>query len=113
MKIIRLLFKFLILPVFLVVSFNFLEYGFKWNKVDQFIFPAILMISTLIIFLIPKLRKLFFISSFFILSIMIILYLFNELNLANIAGSFGFALLLIVISSYIPQIIKGGFVEKY
>ena len=44
---------------------------------------------------------------------MIILYLFNELNLANIAGSFGFALLLIVISSYIPQIIKGGFVEKY
>lgn len=113
MKDIRLLFKFLILPIFLVVFFNFLEYGFKWNRLDQFIYPAILTIITLIIFLIPKLRILFFISSFFILSIMIFLYLFNELNLANIVGSFGFTLLLIVVVSYIPQIIKGGFVEKY
>lgn len=113
MKVIRLLFKFLILPIFLVVFFNFLEYGFKWNRVDKFIYPAILAIITLIVFLIPKLRKLFFIFSFLMFSLMVLLYLLNKLNLADIVGSFGFALLLIVISSYIPEIIKKGFVERF
>lgn len=113
MNVIRLLFKLLILPIFLVVSFNFLEYGFKWNRVDQFIYPLTLTIITLIIYFVPKLRKLFLISSFLILLIMIFLYLMNELNMANIIGSFGFALLLIVITSYIPDIIKKGFVEKF
>lgn len=110
---IRLLIKFLILPLILVGFFNFLEYGLKWNRVDHFIYPIILMLITLIIFFIPKLRKLFLFLSFFILLIMILLYLFDELNLANIVGSFGFAVLLIVVSAYIPQFIKKGFVEKF
>ncbi|TSC87770.1 MAG: hypothetical protein G01um10147_456 [Microgenomates group bacterium Gr01-1014_7] len=113
MKVMRLLIKFLILPLILMSFFNFLEYGFEWNRPDQFIYPIVLTLVTLIIFFVSKLRKLFLSLSLSILFLMIFLYLLNELNLANIIGSFGFALLLIVISSYIPQIIKEGFVEKF
>lgn len=112
MDIVKLLTKILI-TFFLIILFNFLEYGFKWNKAEQFIYPIILMIITLIVFYVSKLRKLFLISSLCILLLMIILYLLNELNWANIVGSFGFALLLIVISAYLPQLIKKGFVEKF
>lgn len=101
------------IPFLLIILFNFLEYGFKWDKAEQFIYPIILMIVTLIVFYVSKLRKLFLISSLCILLIMILLYLLNELNLANIVGSFGFVLLLIVISAYLPQLIKKGFVEKF
>ena len=109
----RLLIKYLILSLIFIGFFNFLEYGFQWNRLEEFIYPVILMLASLIIFFASKLRKFFLISSFLILLIMILLYLFNELNLANTVGSFGFALLLIVISSYIPQLIKKGFIEKF
>ncbi len=98
---------------FLIILFNFLEYGFKWDRAEQFIYPIILMIVTLTVFYVSKLRKLFLISSFLILLVMIFLYLLDELNPANIVGSFGFALLLIVVASYLPQIVRKGFVEKY
>lgn len=112
MNIIKLLVKILI-PFFLIILFNFLEFGFKWNKAEQFIYPIILMIITLTVFHVPKLRKLFLISSFCILLAMILLYLINKLDLANIVGSFGFALLLIVISAYLPELMKKGFLEKF
>lgn len=112
MDIVKLLTKILI-PFFLIILFNFLEYGFKWNKAEQFIYPIILMIVTLVVFYVSKLRKLFLISSLCILLVMVLLYLTNKLDLANIVGSFGFTLLLIVISAYLPQIIKKGFVERF
>lgn len=101
------------IPFLLIILFNFLEYGFEWNRIDQFIYPIVLTLITLIIFFVSKLRKLFLISSFLILLVMIFLYLLDELNLANIIGSFGFALLLIAVASYTPQIVRKGFVEKY
>ncbi len=113
MHIIKVLTKFLILPLFLVVFFNFSEYGYKWNRIDKFIYPIILMILTLVIFLRPKLRKLFLVLSLTVLLLMIFLYLLDEMNLANTVGSFGLALLLIITASYMPQIIKKGFVEKF
>lgn len=92
--------------------FNFLEYGFEWNRAGQFIYPIILTVVTLIIFLIPKIRNFFLSLSLAVLSLMVFLYLLGELNLANIVGSFGFAILLILVVAYTPQIVKKGFVEK-
>lgn len=109
---IKLLIK-ILSPFILVAFYNFLEYGFAWNRIDHLIYPAVLMLITLIIFFISRLRKLFLISSSCILLVMILLYLLNELDLANIVGSFGFTLFLIVISAYLPQLIKKGFVEKF
>jgi len=110
---IRVLTKFLILPLFLVVFFNFSEYGFKWNRPEKFIYPVILMILTLVTFLKPTLRKFFLTWSLVILLLMIFLYLVDEIDMANIVGSFGFILLIIVVTSYMPQIIKSGFIEKF
>lgn len=112
MDIVKLLTK-ILTPFLLIILFNFLEYGFKWDKAEQFIYPIILMIITLTVFYVSKLRKLFLISSFCILMLMILLYLTNNLDLANIVGSFGFALLLIVVSAYIPELTKKGFIEKF
>lgn len=112
MDIVKLLTKILI-PFLLIILFNFLEYGFKWDRTEQFIYPIILMIITVTVFYVSKLRKLFLISSFCILMLMILLYLTNNLDLANIIGSFGFALLLIVVSAYLPELTKKGFVEKF
>lgn len=113
MRIIRVLTKFFILPLFLLVFFNFSEYGLKWNRPEEFIYPVILMILTLVTFLKSKLRKFFLILSLLILLMMIFLYLVDEINMANIVGSFGLALLIIIVISYTPQIVKSGFVEKF
>ena len=68
MDIIKLVIK-ILSPFFLIVLFNFLEYGFKWNRIDQFVYPLVLMLVTLLIFFIPKLRKLFLISGYILLDL--------------------------------------------
>ena len=98
---------------FLVILFNFLEYGFVWNRIDQFVYPIILMIITLTAYNVLSLRKMFFIFSFSLLFIMVLLYLLNELNLANTVGSFGFSLFLITVAVYLPQIFRKGFIEEF
>lgn len=113
MHIIKVLTRFLILPLSLVVFFNFSEYGFEWNRPEKFIYPVILMILTLVIFLKTKLRKFFLTWSLVMLLLMIVLYLVGNIDMANIVGSFGFVLLIIVVTSYMPQIVKSGFIEKF
>src|SRR3989344_2103862 len=58
----------------------------------------------------PKLKKFFLFLSLAALLLMVFIYLIGEIIIANIIGSFGFALLIVVISFYIPQIIKAGYV---
>lgn len=112
MDTVKLLIK-IFIPFLLIILFNFLEYGFKWDKTEQFIYPIILMIITLTVFYVSKLRRLFLIASVCILLVMVLLYLTNKLDLANIVGSFGFTLLLIVVSAYLPELTKKGFIEKF
>lgn len=111
MKIIVII-KFIILPIILVVIFNALEYGLVWDKADKFLYPAILTAASMMNFFIPNLRKFSLCIAFSALALMVVLYLSDHLNLANVLGSFGFALLLIVILSLSPQFIKKGYIEK-
>lgn len=105
--------KFTILSPILMVFFNFLEYGLVWNRLDQFIYPIILTVITYAILFIPKLRKLSLIVSFILFLSMILFYLINQLSLSDSFGSFGFSLLLITLTVYLPQMIKKGFIEKF
>ena len=113
MKTIKIILKFIILPIILVVTFNMFEYGFVWDKVDKFLYPIVLTAVSMIIFFIPRVRRFSLMIAFGMLILMVLLYLSNNPNLANIIGSFGFALLLIVISSLFPQLIKKGYIEQY
>lgn len=112
MKTIKIILKFIILPVILVVTFNMFEYGLVWDKVDKFFYPIVLAAVSMINFFIPKTRRYFLSIAFGMLILMVLLYLSNNLNLSNIIGSFGFALFLIVISSLFAQLIKKGYIEK-
>lgn len=113
MKSIKVLIKYLVLPLFLIFFFNFLEFGFRWNRVEKFIFPLVLTMFTFAIVLRPELKKIFLSLSLAALLLMVFIYLIDEIIIANIIGSFGFALLIIVMSFYIPQIVKDGYLEKF
>ena len=108
----KIVLGYIILSILMVFLFNFLDYGNSWDKVDKFIFPIIFTTITLTNFLNHKLRKLFLVFAIAILALMILTYLLGELALANTIGSFGFALFVISIISYIPELVKKGYIEK-
>lgn len=109
----KFIMKFIILPVFLTTVFNFLEYGLIWDRFIKFLYPMTLSGLFIINMYVPKLRRFSLALAYGLLILMILLYLVGQLNLSNLIGSFGFALLLIVIFCYMPQIIKKGFLEKF
>lgn len=113
MKEIKFTIKFIILPVFLTVVFNFLEYGLIWNKFYKFLYPIILTTIFIINMQLSKLRRLSLALAYGMLTLMILLYLVNQLNLSNIIGSAGFAILIITLLTYLPEMIKKGYLEKF
>lgn len=112
MKTINIILKFILLPVILVVIFNMFEYGLVWDKYDKYLYPIVLTAVALVNLFVPRARKFFLGLAFCLLALMVLLYLSGNLNRANTVGSFGFALLLIVILSLFPQLIKKGYIER-
>ncbi len=104
--------KFILLPIILTLCFNVLEYGLVWDKIDKYLYPACLAGISMGNFFIPKTRKFSLSIAFGVLALMVVLYLSDNLNLANAIGSFGFAIILIVVLSLLPQFIKKGYIEK-
>ena len=113
MKAFKLIIRFIILPVILTILFNFLEYGFSWDRADKFILPILLASVTVINFFVPRTRVYFLMLSFVLLAIMVGLYLIDQLTLSTNIGSFGFAVLILVVISYIPELLKKGYIEKF
>lgn len=113
MKEIKFIIKYLILPVCLIIFFNFLEYGFIWNKTYQFIQPLILTVFFIVNMQVPKLRCLSFALAYGMLALMVLLYLLDQLNLSNAIGSNGLAILIITVLTYLPQLIKEGHLKKF
>lgn len=109
----KVVIRYILFPIILLMLFNFLEYGFSWARWDQLFYPILLTSLTVIIFFKTRLRKFFLLSALFLLGVMVLTYLLGQLDLANLIGSFSFALLIIVASSYIPKFIKEGFIEKF
>ena len=113
METVRIIFKFIILPITLTIFFNFLEFGFSWDRIDKFIYPIALAVIAVANFFIPYIRRYFLMAALSLLGVMVILYLTGQLSLSESVGSFGFAILLIVVISYTPEIFKKGYIEKF
>lgn len=106
------LLKLTVLPIFLMIIFNFLEYGGAWDGWNKFAYPALYTSISLVIVFKQSFRKLFLFVALSLISIMVVIYLFNEIYLSNLIGSLGLAILAIVFVSYIPGLIKKGYIEN-
>lgn len=92
--------------------FNIFEYGLVWDKFNKYLYPIVLTAASMANLFVPKARKFSLGLAFGMLGLMVLFYLSDNLNRANTVGSFGFALLLIVILSLLPQLIKKGYIER-
>lgn len=60
-----------------------------------------------------RLRKIVLVISLFFIGLMIFTYLIGLLEISNMIGSWGFGIFTVVVATYLPQLIKKGFIEKY
>lgn len=103
----------LVFLIILTIIFTILDSGLNIKQLNLLIQPLIFGVAATISFLFGSYRKLLLFFSATLLSLMIITYLFNLLDLANWIGSLGFGILIIVLFSYIPVLIKKDHIEKF
>lgn len=60
----------------------------------------------------PVLRKYFLILSAVLLIMMSVVFVFGQTGWAEVFGSSGFGLILLLLLSYIPQFVKKGYIER-
>ncbi len=107
--------KIILIPILIVIftfSFTFLEIGLEIHKITQIIQPFIFALSAVLCILYNSLRRLILKISLVLLALMVLTYLFDNLDFANWIGSLGFGMLVIVIFSYLPILIKKGYIEN-
>lgn len=104
--------KLLIIFVLASPVLFFLNTGFSadlpWKTFQTIGFSA--AFSTSLVW--PVLRKYFLILSALLLIMMPVVFIFGEILWAEIFGSSGFGLILLLILSYIPQFVKKGYIER-
>lgn len=108
--------KLLLIPILIVVLayiFIILNIGVKINQISQVIQPLIFAVSVVICIFSSKFRKYIIQLSLVLLLFMVLSYLFNFLEISNWVGSLGFGLLFITVFSYVPKLIKKGYIEKF
>lgn len=86
--------------------FTLLEFG---PSNFPLLFAATLCLSVTL----PNFRKKLLLISFTLLLLMVLFYLLNNLAWANLIGAGGFGMLVLVIFTYIPELIKRGHIERY
>lgn len=90
----------------------FLNTGFSadasWKTSQTIGFSAAFSISLVW----SVLRKYFLILSAALLVIMAVVFIFGQTGLAEIFGSSGFGLVLLLLISYVPQLFKKGYIEN-
>lgn len=91
-----------------LVAFMLMEYGKIVISVKESILPLFFSLTVATIFLNSKFKKSIPYILIVLFVLMIILYLMNLLTLSNLVGSLGFGIFIILILSYIPQLIKNG-----
>lgn len=60
----------------------------------------------------PNLRRSVLLGSLFLIVVMAVLYIVNMIELADMAGSTGIGLIVINLLSYLPQLVKLGYIKK-
>lgn len=107
----------ILITILLIWIFIILSFGLNVNLLEialfKFVQPVIFAVVTTVCIFYTSLRRYVLIISSILLILMIITYLINKLDLSNWMGSMGFGILTIVVFSYVPQLLKKGYVEKY
>ncbi len=62
---------------------------------------------------IKKIRRIILVLSLALLFLMVIIYLFNNIELANLIGSIGFGMFVTVVITYTPELIRKGYIERF
>lgn len=102
----------LIISPILFVLFSLIEFE-PLNQVTSKYFQSFIFVLTFItVTLKPKFRKKILYLAPFLLFVMVGFYLVQKIVLANSLASMAIGILFITSLSYLPEIIKKGFVEK-
>lgn len=101
----RLIYFFPILPLMFLLNNGPEPY---WKMIQALFFASV----TTAIIVQPKIRKVIFYLALGLFLAMVFLYIFRLMWLADLAGSTGLGFVVIVLISYLPELIKKGYVEK-
>lgn len=96
-----------------IFLFSFLEFESSIIKIDTLIKPMIFAATLSISIVLPKLRKIILFLSLLLLAVMVLIYLFNMIEIANWIGSLGFGMLFIILATYLPKLLERGYIEKF
>lgn len=108
--------KIILAPFLFIISifaFTILDHGFGIKNIDEVIQPILFSLGFVIAVLLSPYRKYLFVTSMILLSLMVLTYLLQMMEISNWLGSLGFGMLVITFFSYIPEIVKKGFIEKF
>lgn len=104
--------KLVLIFIFVLPVLFFLNTGFsadsQWKTFQTIGFSAAFSASLVR----PVLRKYFLILSAVLLIMMSVVFILGEILWAEIFGSSGFGLILLLLLSYIPQFAKLGYIES-
>ncbi len=106
---------FRLVPVFLgfFILFFFLNTGFYEEPLWLVLQAAFFALVAVLMFL-GKIRKTWLIYFSFVLFVgMVISILFEGVFVAEILGSTGFGLIIILLVSYLPRFVKDGYLSKW
>lgn len=107
--------KVIFLKLFIsIISIGFfwgLESGFTLRNGDELL-KSLIFASAFFIVLTNKFKNYLLRISVTLLVIMVILYLFWQIPLSSFFGSIGFGILSIFVLSYIPDLVRKGYIEK-
>lgn len=104
------LFRILLLAVSFF-AFWWLESGFKIEEISVIVKPLVFTAAVCLTFSV-QLKKYLFYVILLLNSLMVFLYLMWQIPLANISGSLGIGILVVLIISYLGDLVKDGFVRK-
>lgn len=93
---------------FSLLSFLVLEYGKIPNQIADMFQPIIFASVVTTIFIKRQYRFVILRICLILLFLMVILYLLDQIIFASWIGSLGFGILVILIFSYFPKLIKDG-----
>ncbi len=79
-----------------------------WKVTQSFIFTVVFIL--LLVW--PKQRRKIFWLGLTLFIVMTIFYVFGLIGLADISGSTGFGLIVMNLITYLPQIVKFGYIKK-
>lgn len=102
---------FIIVWIICFVTILFLNTGFNLNEglyIESLILGFVFSINLFFL----KMRKIVLISSLPIFLLMVISYTFKRFDLSNIFGSTAMGIIVLTLITYLPQIVKKGYIQK-